>query len=149
MKKLLLTASACLFLSVPALAMTDEDCATMWKQADSNNDGALSGAEADRYAAWMRVGNKSVAGDGTINEAIFLENCKADVFTTATVDEGAPLKGANSFTEGQAKDRVLAAGFSSVSALSKDENGIWRGTATKDGKNVNIAVDYKGNVVAG
>lgn len=121
----------------------------MWKQADSNNDGALRGAEADRYAAWMRVGNKSVAGDGTINEAIFLENCKADVFTTATVDEGAPLKGANSFTEGQAKDRVLAAGFSSVSALSKDENGIWRGTATKDGKNVNIAVDYKGNVVAG
>ncbi len=51
----------------------------------------------------MCVGNKSVAGDGTINEATFLENCKADVFTTATVDEGAPLKGANSFTEGQAK----------------------------------------------
>ncbi len=43
MKMLLLPVSACLFLSVPALAMTDEDCATMWKQADSNNDGALRG----------------------------------------------------------------------------------------------------------
>ena len=120
----------------------------MWKQADTNNDGLLSGAEADRYVAWMRVANKSLAGDGAINKAIFLENCKADIFTTAAVDEGAPLKGANSFTEGQAKDRVLAAGLSGVSALTKDEDGIWRGTATKDGKTVNIAVDYKGNVVA-
>ena len=149
MKKLLLASTACLFLSVPAYALTDADCTAMWKQADANNDGMLSGAEGDRYAASMRVANKSMTGDGTINEAIFLENCKADVFTTATVDEGAPLKGANSFTEGQAQDRVVAAGFSSVSALTKDEKGIWRGTATKDGKNVNVAVDYKGNVVAG
>lgn len=121
----------------------------MWKQADANNDGLLSGAEADRYLAWMRVANKTLAGDGAINQAIFLENCKADVFTTVAVDEGAPLEGANSFIEGQAQDRVVAAGFSSVSALTKDDKGIWRGTATKDGKNVNVAVDYKGNVVAG
>lgn len=149
MKKLLLASTACLFLSVPAYAMTDADCTAMWKQADANNDGLLTGAEAERYVAWMRVANKSLTGDGAINEAIFLENCKADVFTTATLNEGAPLKGANSFTEGQAKDRVLAAGLSGVSALTKDEDGIWRGTATKDGKNVNVAVDYKGNVVAG
>ena len=63
--------------------------------------------------------------------------------------KGAPLEGANSFTENQAKDRVVAAGFSNVSALTKDEKGIWRGTAVKDGKTVNIAVDYKGNVVSG
>ena len=149
MKKLLLTATACLFLSVPAFAMTDEECTTMWQQADANNDGLLSGAEADRYLAWMRVANKTLAGDGAINQAIFLENCKADIFTTVAVDEGAPLEGANSFTEGQAQDRVVAAGFPSVSALTKDDKGIWRGTATKDGKNVNVAVDYKGNVVAG
>jgi hypothetical protein len=149
MKKLFLIATGCLFLSVPTFAMTDEECTTMWKQADTNADGALSGAEADRYAASMRVANKSVPGDGTINEATFLENCKADVFATAAVDEGAPLEGANSFTENQARDRVVAAGFSNVSALTKDEKGIWRGTAVKDGKTVNVAVDYKGNVVAG
>ena len=32
--------------------------------------------------------------------------------------------------------------------MTKDQKGIWRGTATKDGKNVNVAVDYKGNVVS-
>jgi hypothetical protein len=149
MRQLFLMATSCLFLSAPAFALTDEECTAMWKQADTNADGALSGAEADRYAASMRVANKSVAGAGTINEAIFLENCKADVFTTAAVDEGAPLEGANSFTENQARDRVIAAGFSEVSALTKDEKGIWRGTAVKDGKTVNIAVDYKGNVVSG
>ena len=134
--------AACLSLSAPAMALTDEECATMWKNADANNDGMLSGAEADRYTASLRIANDSLDRDA------FLQNCRSDVFTTAKTDEGAPLSGANSFTEGQAKDRVLAAGFTGVSALAKDENGIWRGTATAGGKTVNVAVDYKGNVVA-
>ena len=66
---------------------------------------------------------------------------------TATVDPGAPLPGANSFTEEQAKDRVAKAGFASVSAMKKDDQGIWRGTAQKSGATVNVAVDYRGNVV--
>ena len=45
-------------------------------------------------------------------------------------------------------DRALAAGYSDVSALNKDDKGIWRGSANKDGKPVKVAVDYKGNVVA-
>ena len=61
---------------------------------------------------------------------------------------GAPVAGANSFTEVQAKDRAIGAGYVSVSALTKDADGIWRGTAMKDGKSGNIAVDFKGNVVA-
>jgi hypothetical protein len=35
----------------------------------------------------------------------------------------------------------------SVSDLKKDDDGIWRGTASQGGKSVQIAVDYKGNVV--
>ena len=149
MKYIFLAATALLGLSGPALAMSDADCATMWTQADANADGMLNGAESDRYAAWMRSAGKTVADDGSISQAVFTENCKADVYTTAAVDEGAPLSGANSFTEGQAKDRATAAGFTAVSALTKDENGIWRGTAMKDGKSTNVAIDYKGNVVAG
>jgi len=147
MKRLFLTVAACLFLSVGALAMTDEECTILWKQADANKDGLLTEGEEVRYIAMMRLANKSLGADGAINEAIFLENCKEDVFTTAAVDEGAPLEGANSFTETQAKDRAIAAGLSNVSTLAKDEKGIWRGTAEKDGKSVNVAVDFKGNVV--
>ena len=42
----------------------------------------------------------------------------------------------------------IAAGLSPSSALAKDEKGIWRGTAQKDGTTVNVAVDFKGNVVS-
>jgi hypothetical protein len=147
MKNLLLTSVAFLVLSLPAVAMTNEECATMWKQADANSDGALNGIESDRYLAMMRMSNKTMTADGTMTEKLFQENCKTDIFTTGAIDEGAPLEGANSFTESQAKDRIIAMNLSGVSALTKDEKGIWRGTAQKDGKNVNVAVDYKGNVI--
>jgi hypothetical protein len=148
MKIFFLAAATCLFLSPPAFAMPDAECATMWKQVDANGDGILNGTEADRYMAMMRISNKSMGADAALNQAVFLENCKADVFKTAAIDAGAPLTGANSFTETQAKDRVVANGIGMPAAMTKDDKGIWRGTAMKDGKSVNVAVDYKGNVVA-
>jgi hypothetical protein len=148
MKRNLLAAAAFLFVSGPALAMTETECADMWKQADANADGALATAETERYAAWMRMAEKPMMADGTMNEAMFKENCMANVFVNAAVDEGAPLEGANSFTEEQAKDRVIAAGMTAPSTLTKDEKGVWRGTATQAGKSMTVAVDYKGNVVA-
>jgi len=148
MKAFLLAATACLVFSVPAFAATDEECNTMWKRADANNDGTLNGAEATRYAAWMRVNGKGAPADSMIGKSVFMDNCKSGVFTAAAVDEGAPLEGANSFTEGQAQDRALAAGYTDVSMLTKDDKGIWRGTATIDGKASKVAVDYKGNVVS-
>jgi hypothetical protein len=61
----------------------------------------------------------------------------------------APAPGANSFTEGQAKSRIEAAGFTNVSDLQKDDQGIWRGHAQKGGQQVSVALDYQGNVVPG
>ncbi len=61
---------------------------------------------------------------------------------------GAPVKGANSFTEGQAKSRIEARGYTQVKGLQKDDSGVWRGTAMKDGKSTTVSVDFQGNVVA-
>jgi hypothetical protein len=60
----------------------------------------------------------------------------------------APVAGANSFTEGQAKSRIEDKGFKNVSGLKKDANGVWRGKADQNGKSVNVSVDFQGNVVA-
>ena len=60
---------------------------------------------------------------------------------------GAPAAGANSFTEGQAKSRLESAGYSNVSELVKDRDGLWRGRASKGGHTVEVAVDYQGNIV--
>ena len=131
----------------PAMALSEQDCVAAWTKADQNQDGFIQETEASRYFASLRVANKQVS-EGRMTQAVFLEHCKAGLFTTAKVDAGAPLAGANSFTEAQAKDRVLAAGYGNISALVKDDNGIWRGTATDGPKQVKISVDYKGNVVA-
>ena len=58
----------------------------------------------------------------------------------------APVAGANSFTEGQAKSRLETNGFSNVSGLQKDGDGVWRGKAQKGGQTVDVSVDFQGNV---
>jgi protein-disulfide isomerase len=58
----------------------------------------------------------------------------------------APVAGANSFTEGQAKSRLEDNGFTNVSDLRKDNNGVWRGKASKGGKAMDVSVDFQGNV---
>ena len=60
----------------------------------------------------------------------------------------APVEGANSFTEGQARSRIEGRGYTSVGGLKKDNNGVWRGTATKGGKKINVSVDFQGNVTS-
>ena len=61
----------------------------------------------------------------------------------------APVQGHNSFTEGEAKSRIEKMGFTNVSQLNKDADGVWRGQAMKDGSKVDVSVDYQGNVVTG
>ena len=65
---------------------------------------------------------------------------------TSPVDANAPLPGANSFTEGQAKSRLEANGYSDVTGLKKDDNGVWKGMAMTAGAKVNVSVDYRGNI---
>jgi hypothetical protein len=59
---------------------------------------------------------------------------------------GAPVAGKNSFTEDQAKSRIEEAGYTDVTGLKLDDQGVWRATASKDGKTVNVSLDFQGNV---
>lgn len=56
--------------------------------------------------------------------------------------------GRNSFTEDQARERMAKAGYMGVSKLTKDGNGVWRGTAMRGKKRMSVGLDYKGNVTA-
>lgn len=62
----------------------------------------------------------------------------------------APVPGANSFTEGQARGRIQDTGFTNVTDLRKDDQGIWRGRATRGSSStpVDVALDYQGNIFA-
>src|SRR5579862_3750474 len=57
-----------------------------------------------------------------------------------------PVPGANSFTEGEARSRIEASGYTDVADLKKDAQSIWRGKAMKDGKSVSVSLDFQGHV---
>ena len=59
-----------------------------------------------------------------------------------------PVAGRNSFTEGQAKSKIEDAGYSGITELKKDDNGVWRGMASKGGSSMSVSVDFQGNVNA-
>ena len=80
-------------------------------------------------------GNQAAAS-GNTNQAV----------ATTSANATQPAKGANSFTQGQARDRIENEGYSNVSGLSKDANGVWRGKAEKNGQQTTVWLDYKGNV---
>jgi putative membrane protein len=73
----------------------------------------------------------------------------APIKQTHTVNDGAAKTGANSFTQGEARQHILNSGYTSVSGLAKGKDGVWRGTAEKDGVSRSVALDFKGNVSDG
>lgn len=89
-------------------------------------------------AALLTVAPAIVQADPPKNNAAIKE--------THTVNDGGAMKGANSFTQSQARTHIAKSGYAHVSALAKDANGVWRGTALKDGHKVNVGLDFKGNV---
>jgi hypothetical protein len=140
-------ASIALFLSGgDAYTTSKEHCAAAWASADADGDGFLTRHEAAHYLAMVGAGDKSIA-DGRLSQSDFMRYCQAGLFDRLNQIPAAPLKGANSFTEAEARERILGRSYRNVSTLQKDADGIWRGTAELNGIQIEVAVDYKGNVV--
>lgn len=70
------------------------------------------------------------------------------VATPDTTNPTAPVEGANSFTEEQARARLEENGYTAVTGLKLDDKRIWPASATKGGKPVTVTLDYQGNIVA-
>ncbi len=71
--------------------------------------------------------------------------------TTSDADRktsAAPVRGSNSFTSNEARRRIETGGFTQVTGLHKDRDGIWRGKAMRSGTAVGVFCDYQGNVGA-
>ncbi len=82
------------------------------------------------------MNNGKAAASGDSNQAV----------ATTTQSADTPAKGANSFTEGEARSRMQSKGYSNISGLSKNADGVWEGKADKDGRSTTVWLDYKGNV---
>ncbi|MBC7477442.1 MAG: hypothetical protein H7317_05015 [Pseudorhodobacter sp.] len=132
--------------TTPAPTAAPPQCEEQFTALDTDSSGTLSETEAPQVYAKSRIDNMTMPDTGYGRDE-FLAACADNQFTRGEPEAGAPLEGANSFTEGQARDRATAWGVTGVSAMTKDDKGVWRGTGMVDGSNVSVAVDYKGNVV--
>ena len=106
--------------------------------------GAIAADTSASPGADNATGSSNAAVNGTGNQ-------NSNVNASGTINVVSPTaleKGANSFTEGQARSRLESAGFSQVTGLHKDDDGIWRGQATRQGKSAEVGFDYKGNIGA-
>jgi len=98
--------------------------------------GTSMGAPANPAAPTPPSSSDKAAASGNDNQAV--------ATTSANADQ--PATGKNSFTKGQARHRIQKKGYSHVSGLTKDQDGVWRGSAQKDGQQVSVWLDFKGNV---
>ncbi|MDB5591554.1 PepSY domain-containing protein [Enterovirga sp.] len=122
MRLLIAAAAASLILSGPLAAQTAAPSPSSGTPTGSSNPAVSTGGNAPS--------NVNASGQATFVQASALE------------------KGANSFTEGQVKSRLEGAGLTNVTDLRKDDDGIWRGKAMRNGKSVTVGFDYKGNISA-
>ena len=101
----------------------------------------------------MRILTTMLLGTVVLAAPVLAQNAPAKnnaaIKTAHTVDDGGARRGANSFTERQAREHIAKSGFTNVSTLTKDKDGVWRGTAKKGGRTVHVGLDFKGNVSTG
>lgn len=122
------------------------DCNADFAAQDGDANGYLSETESPRPYARSRVDGTTMAETGMSMEE-YAALCNGPNWAENTPEEGAPFEGSNSFTEAQARDRALAWNVTDISALTLDDQGIWRGQGMVAGAASSVAVDYKGNVV--
>lgn len=95
---------------------------------------AMDGSAGGQAAARNDSDRGALTGDGRTNIA------------PAGTGTAGQRPGANSFTEGQARSRMQDAGFAQVEGLRLDGNGVWRGNAMREGRQVEVSMDFQGTV---
>ncbi len=129
MKPLALATVATVMLAGAGMAQTTTGTSTTTGAAPA---GAVSMTPA------ARTSGDAAAASGNSNQTV----------ATTSANAQTPAKGANSFTMGEARSRIEKNGFTNVSDLAKDGDGVWRGKAQKSGSPTSVWLDYKGNVGA-
>jgi hypothetical protein len=94
------------------------------------------------FVATAAVAQMPPAQSGPQNSVINTQNSSNRQVT-------APVQGRNSFTQGEVRSRIEKYGYTNVTGLKKDDNGVWRGQAMKKGQQVDVSLDYQGNVIVG
>jgi hypothetical protein len=117
--------------------------------ADTTTSAAAAGQTAgDTAANATNLASDSAAKATDPGGAVSPPASNGALNTDANKNAPNVAAASNSFTESQAKGHIRNAGYSDVTNLTKTPDGLWTATAKKDGKPVEVAVDFKGAVTA-
>lgn len=146
-----------------AVSAQSRDCPAKWKEADTDGNGTLTKQE-DRfgYIDAVRGSGRKLLVPDVLSRDEFILYCEGSLANTSagTREHGGPggavdpskgsmTPGLVPFPKDQAMKRLEAAGYRDVGELALDDKGIWRTTVTFNGKRIPVAVDVKGDVLAG
>lgn len=70
------------------------------------------------------------------------------VSTPNSKNPNAAIPGSNSFTEDQAKERLVNEGYTNITGLKLTDEGIWVAEAMKNNAKITVSLDYQGNITA-
>ncbi len=132
-----------------ALAQTTSTQTTTGQTMGGHMGAGSTGTASTGMAAPAGQGTSSGMVPGTSSGTASASGNDNQAVVTTPANATTPAHGANSFTRGEVSRRLAARGFSHVSGLKKDNNGVWRGQAMHDGAQTAVWVDYKGNSGAG
>ena len=133
-------------ISVTAVAATAQQTSPDADMSDLYNHSTT--ATSQQPNAQAGSGAESTRGGiATAPETNAKSNAAVNTKRQESRTAAAPVAGRNSFTEGEARRRIESFGYFNVSNLKKDDQGIWRGSAMRNGQTTDIALDYQGNIV--
>ncbi len=138
----LIAAIAAPFIGVSAFAQTQPTRPSAYATVPTMPSALATGALSPCYPS-SSVNRTSPCYSGTI----YPSYSALPPFVPRSQSVRSDLQGANSLDEAQAKQRIEAKGYSTISGLQKDSRGIWRGDATlKNGRRVEVILDLQGNI---
>ncbi len=135
-----------LLLAAAAAALTACSPAQRNETAGAASNSAQAAGDATSGA--MASADNAVTGDRTEGPVVSASETPRNpaVDTTPTTGDNGQTPGANSFTEAQARSAIERNGYTGVSALTQNEQGLWQGRATQGGRERAVSVDYRGAV---
>lgn len=154
-----------------AAAQAPRDCVSLWKAADADSNGVLTRSEDSRgYFDAFKVSRLGPVEREVITRDEFVHYCEGRSATRKTTKDqqesakgpaglgregpgdlgkGDMTPGLIPFPKSEARSRLQAVGYRGLGELTLDEKGIWRTTAMFQGRQVDVAVDVQGEILAG
>lgn len=128
--------------------LAEERKTTTWQEIKRPWERSMKALALAIITANLLIGAISHAQvmDRSSPDAVGTSDDSNQAVATTSANAPTPEPGANSFTEGQARSRLEANGYSIMLPLTKDDDGIWRGKGQKGGRVISVWVDYKGNI---